>query len=253
MRQIVDKISAILGLYTLERTDWGVSEISRKLAMPKSTVSELLSSLVAHGFLDRSPKARFGLGWRFFNLNQILFQSTPLVQFSRRAMNDLVERYGECSQLIILDSHEAVVVENVQPLASLHILTARVGMRVPAYASAGGKLLLAQSDWEVTRALVEPMERKAFTSATLNNIESLRKELGLIRSRGYSVDREEIMPGLSCIAVPIKSHEGKVIAALSLSLPTYRFAANEAQFATMALEAGKKISANLGYDIRNHL
>lgn len=253
MRQIVDKISAILGLYTFERSDWGVSEISRKLGMPKSTVSELLSSLVAHGFLERSPKARFGLGWRFFNLNQILYQSTPLVQHSSRAMNDLIERYGESSQLIILDNHEAVAVENVQAIAALVVLLARIGQRVPAYASAGGKLLLAQQEWSVTKAALEPIERKAFTSATLINIESLRKELDLIRARGYAIDREERMPGLSCIAAPIRNHEGKVVAAISLSLLTYRFAANEAQFVTMALEAGKKISANLGYDVRNHL
>ena len=80
MRQIVDRIGAILSLYSFERPEWGVSELAGRLALPKSTVSELLASLSGQGFVERTPRGRYRLGWRLFELNHVLLESTPLVR-----------------------------------------------------------------------------------------------------------------------------------------------------------------------------
>ncbi len=125
MRQIVDRIGAILALYSFDHPEWGVSAIGVRLGLPKSSVSELLASLAAQGIVERTPRGRYRLGWRLFELNHVLLESKPLVREARRAMQELVERHGESSHLMVLDRHQAVIVEKVQATLATQILMSR--------------------------------------------------------------------------------------------------------------------------------
>lgn len=247
MRQLVDKIGTILSLFSFERSELGVSELSAELSWPKSTVSEILASLVRQGLVERTPRGRFRLGWRLFELNQVLLESTPLVRESRRAMQELVERHGESSHLMVLDRHEAVIVEKVQASLATQILMSRVGLRLPAHCSACGKLLLALLPWDEVRRVFAMVELKPFTPATLTDLGGLERELAEIRERGVAYDREEIVPGLSCVAAPIRNDEGKPIAAISVSIPSYRFAGGEPGYIDMVRGAALRVSHKLGY------
>jgi IclR family transcriptional regulator, KDG regulon repressor len=251
MRQIVDKISAILSLYSFEKSDWGVTEISKKLSMPKSTVSELLSSLVEQGFLSRSVKARFSLGWRFFGLNQILLESTPMVRESRKAMTEVAERTGEICHFMVLDRADSVVVEKVQPSGNTTGHSAKVGVRCGAYASAGGKVMLAFMPWDQIESLFASAESGAPHSATIQSLDKLRSELEIARERGVAFDREGLTSGVTSVAAPIRDYNGKVIASISLSASSQRFSTAEMQFVSIIAEAGRKVSSGLGYDVRN--
>lgn len=247
MRQIVHRVGAILSLYSFERPEWGVSEIATTLALAKSTVSELLASLAAQGVVERTRKGRYRLGWRLFELNQVLLESTPLVRESRRAMQELVERHGESSHLMVLERNEAVIVEKVQATLATQILMSRVGLRLPAHCSACGKLLLAYRPWLDVARMFDDAELQRMTPATIGDLPSLRAELARVRERGLAFDREEIVPGLSCIAAPIRDDRGDVIAGISLSVPTYRFEGEEDHYARMIATTALRISRRLGY------
>lgn len=247
MRQIVDKIGTILSLFSFERTELGVTELSAELSWPKSTVSEILASLVGQGFVERTPRGRFRLGWRFFELNQVLLEATPLVRESRRAMQELVERHGESSHMMVLERHQAVIVEKVQASLATQILMSRVGLRQPAHGSACGKMLLALRPWNEVRIVFDNVELKPFTPATITDLDVLERELAAIRERGIAYDREEIVPGLTCVAAPIRNEEGKAIAAMSVSIPSYRFADSEAAYVDMIRGAALRVSRKLGY------
>jgi DNA-binding IclR family transcriptional regulator len=247
MRQIVDKIGTILSLFSFERTELGVTELSAELSWPKSTVSEILASLVGQGFVERTPRGRFRLGWRFFELNQVLLEATPLVRESRRAMQELVERHGESSHMMVLERHQAVIVEKVQASLATQILMSRVGLRQPAHGSACGKMLLALRPWHEVRCVFDNVELKPFTPATITDLDVLERELAAIRERGIAYDREEIVPGLTCVAAPIRTEEGKAIAAMSVSIPSYRFADGEAGYVEMIRGAALRVSRKLGY------
>ena len=247
MRQIVDRIGAILSLYSFERPEWGVSEIAARLSLAKSTVSELLASLSHQGVVERTPRGRYRLGWRIFELNHVLLESTPLVRESRRAMQELVERHGESSHLMVLERNEAVIVEKVQATLATQILMSRVGLRLPAHCSACGKLLLAYRPWSEVERSFDQVELVRFTPATIADLGRLRVELDEARSRGVAFDREEIVPGLSCVAAPIRDETGDVIAAISLSVPTYRFKGEEEGYVQMIAAVAQRISRRLGY------
>jgi len=247
VRQIVDRIGAILSLYSFERPEWGVSEIAARLALAKSTVSELLASLSQQGMVERTPRGRYRLGWRIFELNQVLLESTPLVRESRRAMQELVERHGESSHLMVLERNEAVIVEKVQATLATQILMSRVGLRLPAHCSACGKLLLASRSWSEVERVFDQVELARFTPATITDLGRLRAELDEARARGVAFDREEIVPGLSCVAAPIRDESGDVIAAISLSVPTYRFTGEEDGYVQMIAAVAERISRRLGH------
>lgn len=246
MRQIVDRIGAILSLYSFERPEWGVSEIAARLALAKSTVSELLASLSQQGMVERTPRGRYRLGWRIFELNHVLLESTPLVRESRRAMQELVERHGESSHLMVLERNEAVIVEKVQATLATQILMSRVGLRLPAHCSACGKLLLAGRPWSEVERMFDQVELVRFTPATITDLGRLRAELDDARVRGVAFDREEIVPGLSCVAAPVRDESGEVIAAISLSVPTYRFKGEEDGYVQMIVAVAQRISRRLG-------
>lgn len=248
MRQIVDRVGSILSLYSFDRPEWGVSEIAASLSLAKSTVSELLSSLASQGIVERTPKARYRLGWRLFELNQVLLESTPLVRESRRAMQELVERHGESSHLMVLERNEAVIVEKVQATLATQILMSRVGLRLPAHCSACGKLLLAYRAWADVERMFEQVELEQLTPATIRDLPSLQAELARIRERGVAFDREEIVPGLSCVAAPIRDDRGAVIAGISLSVPTYRFTGDEDGYVQMIVATAQRISRRLGFE-----
>jgi len=246
VRQIVDRIGAILSLYSFERPEWGVSEIAARLALAKSTVSELLASLSQQGMVERTPRGRYRLGWRIFELNHVLLESTPLVRESRRAMQELVERHGESSHLMVLERNEAVIVEKVQATLATQILMSRVGLRLPAHCSACGKLLLASRPWPEVERMFDQVELVRFTPATITDLDRLRGELDDARVRGVAFDREEIVPGLSCVAAPVRDETGEVIGAISLSVPTYRFKGEEDGYVQMIAAVAQRISRRLG-------
>lgn len=247
MRRIVDKIGAILALYTFDRPEWTVGEVAVALDCPKSTASEILASLSAQGLVERTARGRYRLGWRFFELNQVLLESNPLVREGRREMQELVERHGESSHLMVLERHEAVIVEKVQATLATQILMSRVGLRLPAHCSACGKVLLAWQPWSQVAGTFDKVELKRFTPATIGSLEALRKELSEVRRTGIGCDREEIVPGLSCVAAPVFDHGGAVIAAISISVPTYRFAEERTAFESRIAAVARRMSERLGH------
>ena len=248
MRQIVDRVGSILSLFSFDCPEWGVGEVASRLALAKSTVSELLSSLASQGFVERTRRGRYRLGWRLFTLNQVLLESTPLVRESRREMQEIVERHGESSHLMVLERDRAVIVERMQASVAAHLLMYRVGLRIPAHCSACGKVLLASRPRAEVERMFGDAELVKLTPATIGDPETLLVELEHVREQGLAYDREEIVPGLSCIAAPIRDDEGRVIAAISVSVPTYRFLGEEAAFERLISEAGRRISRRLGCD-----
>jgi DNA-binding IclR family transcriptional regulator len=249
MRQLIDRLGALLALYSFDRPEWGVTEAGARLGLAKSTVSELLASLADHGFVERTGRGRYRLGWRLFELNHVLLASKPLVREARVAMQELVERHGESSHLMVLDRDQAVIVEKVEATLATQILMSRAGLRLPAHCSACGKLLLAWQPWSEVRRMFESVELKRFTPATITRLSDLSDELERIRQAGVAVDREEFFPGLSCVAAPVFDDSGAAVAGISLTVPTYRFEATEADLLRLIARTARRVSQRLGHDV----
>ncbi len=236
---------AVLDLVA-ERGALPFSEISDSLALPKSSAHSLLRTMEGRGYLSIDDERRYRLGSRIWELAQAFHEVDDLRTLMKPLMDEVVERTGETVQLATLDGVSAVYLalsESPHPMK----LTSRAGARLPAYTSAIGKSLLAALDPEEASRRLDGAELTRLTDHTIVSVPALLEELERTRERGYAVDDEEFAIGLRCIAVPIRDLDGKVVAAISVSMPTPRYSRAAAANARAALaEAAERATAVLG-------
>jgi DNA-binding IclR family transcriptional regulator len=106
--------------------------------------------------------------------------------------------------------------------------------------------LLAHSEWKYVTEQLEDQGMPELTPSTITTLEGLADELERVRERGYAYDDEETLVGLRCVAAPIYSSEGTVVAAISFSVPAYRFTPRQEAFTAAVLDAARRISDRAG-------
>lgn len=248
----IRKATQVLELFSSERPEWGVSEVAKELEIPKSTACELMASLTDQRLLSRTERGRYRLGWRLFELGQTLLDTTEFRTGARVVMRELVERWGETVHLAVLDGVEAVYVEKLQPTPAVKIMVSRPGARLPAHCSGVGKVLLASRGFEEISGPLQEVGLPEMTPNTITDLDELAGELHGIREQGYAYDEEEAAVGLCCVAAPIHDSGGAVIAAVSLSVPAYRFFPDREAYTEAILEAARRISEDAGHKADGH-
>ena len=240
-----DRVMAVLDLVA-ERGALPFSEISAALALPKSSAHSLLRTMEARGYLSIDDERHYRLGSRIWELAQAFHEVDDLRTLMKPLMDEVVEHTGETVQLATLEGVSAVYLalsESPHPMK----LTSRAGARLPAYTSAIGKALLASLDPQEAARRLDGAELDKLTDHTIVSVPALLEELERTRERGYAVDDEEFAIGLRCIAVPISDLDDKVVAAISVSMPTPRYSRKAAANARAALAgAAEKAAAVLG-------
>lgn len=248
--QSVDRALSILECFTLEHREWGVTDLSKKLGLNKSTVFGLLSTLERRDYVEKTPEGgKYRLGLKLLDLGTIKHESLEVVSVAQPVLSDLVQRFQETVHIAIYDSGSVVYVDKKDSKNTLASIS-WIGKRNPAYCTGVGKCLLAfQSEEELRRVIAQGLQ--AFTSQTITDPETLRTELARVREEGVAFDREEIERGLACVAAPIRDHLGRVIASISLSAPTIRLDTEMLTRITESVRAAAAtISLNLGFKKR---
>jgi IclR family acetate operon transcriptional repressor len=241
------KAMDVLALFSLEKRELGVLEVSEVLGRPKSTVSRWLAAMEDADFLDRDPEtARYRLSLRLTALGDVARHSTTLQRLARPSLHWLAHQTGETANLTLLIGVEAVNVEVADsPRPVMHL--GWVGRRLPVHATASGKVLLAHAD-EPTIATVLGAPLQRFTAETITNATAFGEELDSVRSRGYATVWAELEPDLAAVAAPVRDHTGVVVAAIAIGGPVSRCA--RAQLDVLAVDvvsAASALSERMGY------
>lgn len=245
--QTVQKVGRILNLFCVEKPEWGVSEVAKVLGCPKSSASAMMSALADQGLLRRTGDRRYRLGWRIMGMSRVLVETTEFRNEARRGMEQLVSLFGETVHLAALERGQVIYVEKLRGTRAVQVAETTVGGKFSAHASGVGKAILAHRSWEEVSEILEKEGMPALTANTITTPEGLREELGRVRTRGYAHDLEEGVPELCCVAAPIKDHTGEVVAAMSLSVPAYRFYDSEEKYRHTLIKTCRQVSQNLGY------
>ncbi|WP_244497181.1 IclR family transcriptional regulator [Aureimonas sp. D3] len=193
------------------------AEITRGLSLPKSTVHGLLKVMVELNVLVKSSNGSFKLGPHLMRWAHGFLAEVDVVSAFQEffAVDTALSQYT--ITLAVLDGDHVVYIgcrNSNQPLG----LTFRIGMRLPAPFTATGKMLLSQLP---DADLVEMLDGRfpaPMTTQSVSSLDELRKELQIIRQRGYSIDDGEVRAGIICIGSVIRDHSGKVIAGIATSL-----------------------------------
>jgi DNA-binding IclR family transcriptional regulator len=225
----------------------GVTELSRRLHVHKSTVSRLLATLERHGVVSRNPQTdKFGLGPALISLAGAALQRIDLRAAAREHLSRLAAETRETVNLAILDGDQVV---NVEKLPSAHYIRdiGWIGRRSPLHCTATGKVLVAHLSRAELRRLLGPRLQR-FTPQTICDWPTLETELAEVRRQGYAIGREELEPGLVAIAAPIYDLGGRVAGAVSVSGPSFRMSLDAiAVYAPHVVAAAAAISRSLGH------
>jgi len=217
----IERALAILTSFDAEHSQLGITELSQRLQMPKSTVHRILTTLESWGFVGQDKASgRYQLGLQVFELGTVVGNTLALRQASLPVLEQLRRETQETVLLAVYDDGEVLyldVLDSPQPVK----LIVRPGSRLLAHCTASGKAFLsALPEAEVERLLSRPLIRR--TPKTITDPDELRREMALDRQRGYSVAREENNPGTHAVGVPILSERGDVLGVVTVAGPAYR-------------------------------
>ena len=212
----------VLDLFSDNHIELGVTEISRLLKCHKSSISRVLTTLHSEGFVEKNPlTGKYRLGIKLVELGHRALGRFDLKECASPFLEDLATQTNEIVHLSILDQNEIVYLDKKGKEQILTVAT-RIGGRYPAHASGMGKVLLSGLSAEERSRVLSRRPLPRFTPNTITESSKLLKELEKVRKQGFAIDSEESFPGIQCVAAPIRSGGGEVVAAVSISVPKQR-------------------------------
>jgi DNA-binding IclR family transcriptional regulator len=230
----------------------GISEIASVVGLHKSSVSRMIATLEEDDLVERDPASkRIRLGPGLLSLVAPLLGTVRVVETALPQLVDLAQRCGETISISVWDGAGAVNLEQVLGGKAVKHYAAR-GSRNPAHATASGKLLLAFAPSEtIDRALRRELRR--FTPRTICTRSALLAEIAAIRRQGYAFNEGELSLDVGAVATPVRNDKGIVVAAITATVPMYRFAAtHRRQLTEFVRDAADRVSMRLGYVRADH-
>lgn len=227
-----------------------VTELAKKVGLKMTTVHRLLTTLLVRGFVEQDPQTmRYKLGIKSFEIGNSAMHSLDVRTVARPYLKELVDKVNETANLALFDNGEVVYIDQLESTNIVIVkMFARIGSRGAAYCTGSGKVLLAGLPDEELKNLLNKMNFQRFTANTITDKEHLIKEIQKIREQGYAVDDAERDEGVCCIAAPIKNHDGKTVAAISVSGPNTRVNPDHLDlFISAVTETARQISLRLGH------
>ena len=221
--QAVDRALRILTCFDLTKPELSLAEISEETDLPKPTVFRLLASLEAAKFVERTADGQaYKVGIRLFELGEIYQSYLSIERVVTPHMQRITEEKDIVCNLGILDEGQVVYVASTDqggPFRHVPI----IGYRHYVHCSALGKSLLLDHPEEEIRHILDHRGMPSLSPHTITEPEAFLDNLEEAREQGYTVDDQEGAVGIYCLAVPIRSRSGEVVAALSASGPTPKF------------------------------
>ncbi len=246
----VAKAMDLLNLFSAQRVELGVTEIARILEISKATAHGLASTLAEGGFLQQNRvNKKYCLGVKIFELGLIQPSTMQLNQKAAGVVHELSRSQRATCRVAIWDMDAILVTMTTTFPPEKSVLVGQIGPRLHAYCSSLGKAVLAFLDDETLKTYLDKIPLTKFTPRTITDRELLLEDLEIARARGYAMDAEEAVLGMTCLGGPVFDHEGMVIGSVSLSGSPEKFAQPKKleKFGFEVMKAAAQVSRLLGY------
>lgn len=210
----VSRAIAVLRAFSPEHPYLSLAEIAQSAALDKATTRRLLLTLMEEGLArqDRVTQ-RYGLTLGLVRLAAAV-HTGGLREEARPAMAQLAAETGATVFLSVPDGPGALCLERVHGHDPVQVQWWAVGNHMPWNCGAGPRLLLAfMAEEQLASALGHS---RALTPRSEMDLERLRTHLKTVREAEYEVTTDDVVLGLSAVAVPVRDGRGSVVAALSL-------------------------------------
>jgi len=215
--------------------------------LAKATTHRIIATLVEHGFVVVAPDGLYQPGPQILSLAGQALQRLDISAIAEPFVNELVDRVHCTSHVGVANGDEIVYLVRIDS-DKPYQMPSRVGHAIPMHSSGIGKAVLAaRGDDEVER-FVARSGLPQRTERTITQLSALRAELAAVRERGYAFDLEENVPGIVCVAAPVRDHTGTVRYGVSISTLAVECSPEQLEaHAPAVVETAAQISAALGY------
>lgn len=245
----VSRALDILELF-LDRPSLSAPDITQRLGLPRTTVHELVTTLVERSYLVPvgGQPTLYSLGMRTFQLGSAFAERLDLAQVARVVAQRVAADCDETVHVAVLDGTYVVYIAKADSTHPVRMVSA-VGRRLPAHCTAVGKMLLSGLPAEALDALY-PRDRElaGMTPQSITSPSRLRAHLAEVRHGGLAYDHCESNDSVHCVAAPVYDHGGDMIAAMSISVPLMRWNdERHREWSDLVRDGAAELSQRLGH------
>lgn len=241
------KVFAVLETIASAQRPLAISELAALLAVPKPTMHRIVRQLDTEGLLQREPHSRvYGPGPRLLSFALGAVRSSMRSAPRHAVLEALSAKVGETCNFGMIAGNAVLYLDRVEASWPFG-LRFEPGSRVPLHCTSVGKLLLSIQPRRRRDQVIRATTLARYTENTITDPDALHAELEDIRRRGHSIDNQEFLAGVVCLAVPVRDNKGVICAGLAMSAPHARMSVAEAVERLPALfEAAEQLAAQLG-------
>jgi IclR family transcriptional regulator, KDG regulon repressor len=247
--KVLNKTFSVLEILLNNNAPMSMTEISAKLDFYPSTIHRILDTLKYGGYVEQDPtNQRYQLGLKLLELGMAKLHQIDLVREATPHLRDLAKKCDETVHLGILENNNVLYLAKEETSQAIRMIS-YVGKTAPLHCTGLGKVLLAYLTLRERNRILNMVNLTRLTTNTITNKKKLEEELDKIEKEGFALDRGENELDVRCIAAPVKNYQGRVIAAVSISSPSYRInEENQNQLKEELVAACQKISYHLGFN-----
>ena len=229
------------------RAPLGVRAVAQQLELPLGSAHRILLDLASESIVERTPTGEWQLSYRLLEIVGAQLERVQLPRLARPVLEQLATDTRETTFLAVPSRDEIVYLDKVQTDLQLQ-LNVELGTRRPMHCTGLGKAILAHLPEAQQEQVLTASPLRAFTPSTITDPMLLRLDLQRTRQRGYAIDREEIILGVQCVAVPILNHAGRAVGAISVAGTTPKTEGERLDALVARLKsAGEYVSRRLGF------
>lgn len=232
------RVLRILQLIDRNPQGLSLSAIGEQLMLPKGTISPILKTLTALGFIN-CDKTLYRIGISSFELGLTFGSATDVMETIRGQMKAIVAETGEICQCGVPSGLDVLYVLREDSDNPVSIIS-KVGKRVPAYMTGLGKAMLSCREDAWLESMFQDYAFQQYTPNTISNLDRLMMELQEVRRTGIAAENEESKMGICCMAVPLVL-DGAMRAAVSVTVPKFRMTEEKRQLIGKTLLAHKRV------------
>lgn len=226
-----------------------IGDLSERLLMDKATVHRLINTIKDSGYVNQNlDSKKYSNSLKLLAMGNRVMEKSGVKHIARPYVEELAEKTGETINLGVRVGNKIIYVDKLESSSTIKVGLG-IGVSVPSYCSGLGKAILAFTLEDELQEILDSISFEKYTDGSITDGAMLKEEFKKIRERGYSIDDEEYVIGLICIAAPIFDYHGNPVAAISVSSPKYRYDANKHLifYSRLVTVAAQKISRQLGY------
>ena len=212
---------------------------------PRGTLHRQITNLIDEGLVSVRSDQTYELGLRMLNFASKSWSRNQFREIAGPIIRRLHDQTGETIHLGVLRGAEVIYLDKVESRQAVRMYS-QIGNASRAYCTGVGKAALSTMTDGKVRELLADVTFTGFTPKTITSVESLLAELNKIRADGYGFDREEHEPGIHCIAAPVASIDGRLIAGISITAPAFRVPLTQLQsWAGLVRDAAQSLNEEI--------